>query len=124
MKPVPTSIAGKVGYLLCSLALLALVLTGGAYTHLNAMELGDHSHEGFFALSVNHHGGHGHARTDVDRQFDMAAIHCGSDILGLDNRNQVNVSCRAALGATGWGMEEPEIPMIEPPPPRTATFAL
>lgn len=118
------SVADKFSRVLCSLALVALVLSGGAYTHLHAMELGNHSHEGVFALPDNHHGDHEHAGADGDRQFDVAAIHCGSDILGLANHIQLNVSCRAAIGKTGWRMEAPAIAMIEPPPPRTDAFAL
>lgn len=124
MKPVSITVAGKVSRFLCGLALVALILSGGAYTHLNAVELGNHSHEGVFAAPEDDYGNHRHAGTDGDLQFDVAAIHCGSDLLGLTHHSQLNVSCRTAFGTTRWGMGEPAIAMIEPPPPRTDTFAL
>lgn len=124
MRPVSAGIAGKFGYIVCGLALFALILAGGAYTHLNDAEASNHSHDGIFALPDGHDVDHGHAKTNDNSQFDVAAIHCGGDILGLVDRNRLTIGCHKVLAGTGWNKQDPATLRIEPPPPRRVPFAL
>lgn len=111
--------------LLCGLAIVALVMAGGTYSHFERAELSSHTHSNAFAMQDEQHGGHDHASQDADRPVDTSAIHCGADILDLSYRNRDGVRCRSSFAiALGGNKDDPTTPLIEPPPPRTKTFAL